>query len=53
MELHSKTNENEIEIPKERYISPEERQRIVDKLTYNNRISKNSKFVRQCIKSTI
>ena len=24
-ELHSKTNENEIEIPKERYISPEKR----------------------------
>ena len=31
-ELHSKTNENEIEIPKERYISPEKRQQIIDKL---------------------
>ena len=31
-ELHSKTEENEIEIPKERYISPEKRQRIIDEL---------------------
>ena len=29
-ELHS--NENEIEIPKERYISPEQRQQIIDEL---------------------
>ena len=28
-ELHSKTNENEIEIPKERYISPEKRQKLL------------------------
>ena len=31
-ELHSKTHENETEIPKERYISPEQRQQIIDKL---------------------
>ena len=31
-ELHSKTNENEIEMPKERYISPEKRQQIIDEL---------------------
>ena len=30
--LHSKTNENEIKIPKERYISPEKRQQIIDEL---------------------
>ena len=43
--------------PKERYISPEERQQIIDELRlvwlYNNGISKNSKFVRQHIKWTI
>ena len=31
-ELHSKTGANEIEIPKERYISPEEKQKIIDEL---------------------
>ena len=31
-ELHSKRDENEIEIPKERYISPEKRQQIIDEL---------------------
>ena len=31
-ELYSKTDENEIEITKERYISPEERQQIIDGL---------------------
>ena len=30
--LHSQ-NENELEIPKERYISPEKRQQIIDELT--------------------
>ena len=40
------TNEHDKEIPKERYISPEERQNIIDELKlkqYNNRISKNNK----------
>ena len=32
VELHSKRNENEIEIPKERYISPEKRQQTFDEL---------------------
>ena len=31
-EFHSKTNENEIEIPKERYIFPEKRQQTIDEL---------------------
>ena len=31
-ELRSKTDENEIEISKERYISPEKRQQIIDEL---------------------
>ena len=31
-ELHSKTDENKIEIPKEKYISPEKRQQIIDEL---------------------
>ena len=31
-ELHSKTDENEIEVPKGRYISPEKRQQIIDEL---------------------
>ena len=31
-ELHSKTKENEVEIPKERHISPEKRQQIIDEL---------------------
>ena len=40
------TNENDKEIPKERYISSEERQDIIDELRlklYNNGISKNHK----------
>ena len=43
-------NENDQEIPNERYISPEERQKIMDDLRliwyYNNGISSNNKFVR-------
>ena len=43
----------EIEILKERYISPEKTQQIVDGLRlvqqYNNGIPKNNKFVRQHI----
>ena len=38
------TNEYDKEIPKERYISSEERQEIIDKLRlkqYNNKISEN------------
>ena len=31
-ELHLKTDENETDIPKERYISPEKRQQIIDEL---------------------
>ena len=31
-EFHLKTDENEIKIPKERYISPEKRQQVIDKL---------------------
>ena len=54
-------NETEVDVeratPKKRYISPEERQQIIDELRlvwlYNNGISKNSKFVRQHIKWTI
>ena len=30
--LHSKTDENEINIPKERYISPEKRRQFIDEL---------------------
>ena len=30
--MHSKTDDNEIEIPKERYISPENIQKIIDEL---------------------
>ena len=41
------TNEHDKEIPKERYISPEERQKIIDDFTliwcYNNGISKKKK----------
>ena len=58
-ELHSKNNsktdKNELEIPKQRYIFPEKREEIIDELRlvqYNNGISKNNKFVRQCFKST-
>ena len=58
-ELRSKNADanSEIELPKKRYISPEERQQIIDELRlvqqYNHGISKNSKSVRQLIKSTI
>ena len=41
------TNEHDEEIPNEKYISPEERQEIIDelklKLKYNNKISENNK----------
>ena len=58
MELHSKDLQNdEMEAPKTRYISLEERQQTTDELRLlqqnNNGISKNSKFVRQRVKSTI
>ena len=47
----------EITIHKKRYISPEERQQIINELRlvqyYKNGITKNIKFVRQCIKSNI
>ena len=51
-------NETEVGVkratPKKRYISPEERQQIIDELRlvkqYNNEISKNGKFVNRCIK---
>ena len=33
--LETVTNENDKEIPKERYISPEERQKIIDNLGIN------------------
>ena len=47
----SKKSQNEVnnEIPKERYISPKERQKSIDELRliqYNNGIPKNSKFER-------
>ena len=32
VELHSNTDENEIEIPKQRYIPPEKREQIIDEL---------------------
>ena len=49
-ELHLQ-NKNEYQnlIPKERYISPEEKQQIIDELRltkYNNVTSKNSKLVK-------
>ena len=50
-------SDDEIEVPKKRYTSPEKRQQIVDELRlvslHNNGISKNSKFVRQHARSTI
>ena len=58
-ELHSKDDDaySEIEVPKKGYMSPEERQQIIDELRlvqqYNNGISKSRKFARQHIKSTI
>ena len=43
------TNEHDKEIPKERYISPDKRQEIIDDLRLiqqcNNGISKNNKLV--------
>ena len=45
--LENDNTNNEIEAPKRRYISPEERQQIIDELRlvwkYNNGISKHSK----------
>ena len=61
-DLHSKKSpkqlqNDEMEAPKKRYMTPEERQQIIDEIRllqqYNNGIWKSSKFVRQCIKSTI
>ena len=55
--MHSKIGKNEIEIPKEKYISPEKRQQIIDGLRlvkqYNSGISKNNKFARQYTKATV
>ena len=60
--LENDNTNHELEATEKRYISPEGRQQVIDELSlvkqYNNRISKNSKFVRQrsCsqhIKSTI
>ena len=46
-----------LQASKERYISPEKIQEIIDELKlisqYNNVTSKNNEFVRQCIKSAI
>ena len=58
MELYSKELQNdELEALKNRYISLEERQEIIDELRLvkqdNNEISKNRKFFRKCIKLTI
>ena len=50
------SNEVNNEIPKERYIPPKERQKIIDELRlilFNNGISKNGKFDRRHIISTI
>ena len=50
-------NEHDKEVRKERYMSPEGRQKIMDNLIsnimYNNEIPKYTKFVRQYAKSTI
>ena len=45
----SSNHEAEVDKSKKKYISPEERQQIIDELRLecNNGISKNSKFVRQ------
>ena len=60
--LENDNTNHELEATEKRYISPEGRQQVIDELSlvkqYNDRISKNSKFVRQrsCsqhIKSTI
>ena len=58
MKLYSKELQNdELEALKNRYISLEERQEIIDELRLvkqdNNEISKNRKFFRKCIKLTI
>ena len=58
MELYSKELQNdELEALKNRYISLEERQEIIDELRLvkqdNNAISKNRKFFRKCTKLTI
>ena len=58
MELYSKELQNdELEALKNRYISLEERQEIIDELVLvkqdNNEISKNRKFFRKCIKLAI
>ena len=58
MELYSKELQNdELEALKNRYISLEERQEIIDELRLvkqdNNEISKNRKLFRKCIKLTI
>ena len=49
-------NDNDKEMPKERYMSPEKRQDIIDdlrlKYQYNNGVSKNNKLVRKYTKST-
>ena len=49
-------NENDKKIPKERYICPEERQKIIENLRlvlwYDIGISKNNTFPRQYTKST-
>ena len=49
-------NKHDKEILKERFISPEERQKIIDHLRlmqlYNNGISKNNEFFRQYTKSS-
>ena len=55
--MRSEIDENEIEIPKEGYISSEKRVQIIDELELvqknNNGISKNNKIVSQFTKSTV
>ena len=55
--MHSKTDEHEIEIPKEKHISREQRQQFIDELRLvkqcNSGISNNNKFARQYTKSTV
>ena len=44
------TNDHDKEIAKERYVSPEERQEIIDEQRlkqYNNEISKNHKYIQR------
>ena len=48
---NSKAVKSDKDMSKERYISPKKRVQIIT--YYNNRISKNNKFVGQDIKSTI